>query len=117
MDIRSILGTLGTVIGLVRAVPQLVRLLRAQEAYGVSVDTAATSSIVSLGWTVYGVLTNQPYVVFATGSSGVIFAICTFLALRYGVRSGNSKLPQFGLAFCSWQVSSQGKTGLGWFCQ
>jgi uncharacterized protein with PQ loop repeat len=62
MDILLILGTLGTVIGLVKAVPQLVRLLRAREAYGVSADTAATSSIVSLGWTTYGLLTNQPYV-------------------------------------------------------
>ncbi|MBL8062204.1 MAG: hypothetical protein JNK32_04245 [Anaerolineales bacterium] len=84
MNIPSILGFVGTIIGLVRAVPQLVRLLRARGAFGVSVDTAATSSIVSLGWAVYGLLTGQTYVVLATGSSGLIFAIITGMALRYG---------------------------------
>ena len=84
MDIRPILGILGTVTGLVRAVPQLARLLRVREAYGVSVDTAATTSIVSLGWTTYGVLTHQPYLSFASGTSGVVSAMTTFLALRFG---------------------------------
>jgi uncharacterized protein with PQ loop repeat len=84
MNIPSILGFVGTIIGLVRAVPQLVRLLRARGAFGVSVDTAATSSIVSLGWAVYGLLTGQTYVVLATGSSGLIFAVITVMALRYG---------------------------------
>jgi uncharacterized protein with PQ loop repeat len=65
-------------------VPQLVRLLRARGAFGVSVDTAATSSIVSLGWMVYGLLTGQTFVVLATGSSGLIFAVITGMALRYG---------------------------------
>jgi uncharacterized protein with PQ loop repeat len=84
MNTVSILGTLGTIVGLVRAVPQLVRLSRARQAHGVSVDTAATSSIVSFGWATYGALTSQPYVSLATGSSGVIFAIITVIALRYG---------------------------------
>ncbi len=84
MNIPTILGSVGTLIGLVRAVPQLVRLLRARGAFGVSVDTAATSSIVSLGWAAYGLLTGQTYVVLATGSSGLIFAIITVMALRYG---------------------------------
>jgi uncharacterized protein with PQ loop repeat len=69
VDIRPMLGTLGTAIGLVRAVPQLVRLLRTREAHGVSVDTAATSSVVSLGWATYGVLTKQPYVTFVTSDA------------------------------------------------
>ncbi len=73
MNISSILGLLGTFIGLVRAMPQLIRLLRAKEAYGVSVDTAATSSIVSFGWAAYGLLTHQPYVALATGSSAIVF--------------------------------------------
>lgn len=84
MNIPSILGFIGTLIGLVRAVPQLIRLLRARGAFGVSVDTAATSSIVSLGWAVYGLLTNQTFVLLATGSSGLIFAMITFMVLRYG---------------------------------
>jgi uncharacterized protein with PQ loop repeat len=113
MDIRSILGTLGTVIGLVRAVPQLVRLLRAREAYGVSVDTAATSSIVSLGWATYGVLTNQPYVTFATGSSGVVFAITTFLALRFGRQVREFKIAPiwFGVLLLAGVIAE--KNGLG----
>ena len=84
VTIPSILGAFGTVIGLIRAVPQLVKLLRAREAFGVSVDTAATSSLVSFGWAAYGLLTHQPYVSLATGSSGVIFAVVTFFALRFG---------------------------------
>jgi uncharacterized protein with PQ loop repeat len=113
MDIRSILGTLGTVIGLVRAVPQLVRLLRAREAYGVSVDTAAPSSIVSLGWATYGVLTNQPYVIFATGSSGVVFAITTFLALRFGRQVREFKIAPiwFGVLLLAGVIAE--KNGLG----
>jgi uncharacterized protein with PQ loop repeat len=113
MDIRSILGTLGTAIGLVRAVPQLVRLLRAREAYGVSVDTAATSSIVSLGWATYGVLTNQPYVSFASGPSGVVFAITTFLALRFGRQVREFKIAP--LWFCVLLLAGviAGKNGLG----
>ena len=84
MTSPSILGAIGTVIGLIRAVPQLVKLLRAREAFGVSVDTAATSSLVSFGWAVYGLLTHQSYVALATGSSGIIFAVVTVLALRFG---------------------------------
>ncbi|GAB1470313.1 hypothetical protein MASR2M66_11900 [Chloroflexota bacterium] len=84
MNFVSFLGTLGTVIGLIRAVPQLLRLLRARESFGVSLDSAATSSIVSFGWMTYGILSNQLYVTLATGSSGLIFAVIAFFALRYG---------------------------------
>jgi uncharacterized protein with PQ loop repeat len=113
MDIRPILGTLGTVIGLVRALPQLVRLLRSREAYGVSVDTAATSSIVSLGWATYGVLTNQPYVSFASGPPGLMFAITTFLALRFGRQVREFKIAPvwFGVLLLAGIVAE--KNGLG----
>jgi uncharacterized protein with PQ loop repeat len=84
MTIPSLLGAIGTGIGLIRPVPQLVKLLRAREAFGVSVDTAATSSLVSFGWAAYGLLTHQPYVSLATGSSGIIFAAVTILTLRFG---------------------------------
>ena len=80
------LGGLGTLIGLVRALPQLLRLLRTRDAHGVSVDTAATSSAVSFGWATYGVLTEQVPVTLATGSSGVVFALITLVALRLGRR-------------------------------
>lgn len=84
MNLSSILGIFGTVIGLIRALPQLFSLFRSKGALGVSVDTAATSAIVSYGWAIYGVLTVQPYVVLATGSAGTIFLIITFTALRFG---------------------------------
>lgn len=84
MNIPSILGLFGTLIGLVRALPQLISLLRSKEAGGVSIDTAATSSIVGFGWAVYGFMTNQPDVALATGSSAIVFLIITFFALQFG---------------------------------
>jgi uncharacterized protein with PQ loop repeat len=84
MDITSILGMFGTILGLVRAMPQLVRLLRAQEAFGVSVDTAATSAICSFSWVAYGVLTDHFYFSLASGFTGLIFALIALFALRFG---------------------------------
>jgi len=84
LNIPSVLGIVGTLLGLVRAVPQLIRLLRAREAFGVSVDTTATSTIVSIAWVVYAILTNQPYVCLSTAPTAVIFGISTFVALRFG---------------------------------
>ena len=75
MSLAPILGGIGTFVGLVRAAPQLVKLLRRREAFGVAVDTAATSAIVSSGWVVYGLLTHQRYVSLATGASALIFAL------------------------------------------
>ena len=86
MDAAGMLGALGTLVGLVRALPQLVRLLRTRDAHGVSLDTAATSSIVSFGWATYGVLTDQLPVTLATGSSGVVFGLITILAVKLGRR-------------------------------
>lgn len=84
MNISAIIGLIGTIIGLVRALPQLIKLLRSKKALGVSVDTALTSSIVSFGWAVYGLKTQQPFVALATGSSGVVFLITTLVALKFG---------------------------------
>lgn len=86
MDAAGILGALGTVIGLVRALPQLLRLLTTRDAHGVSLDTAATSSVVSFGWATYGLLTDQLPVTLATGSSGLVFALITLFALKVGRR-------------------------------
>jgi uncharacterized protein with PQ loop repeat len=93
MNITIILGLAGTVIGLVRALPQLVRLLRSRQALGVSVDTALTSAIVSFGWAAYGVLTNQPYVTLATGASAAVFFVITISALKFG-----RKIKEFRIA-------------------
>lgn len=113
MDIASALGSAGTVVGLVRAVPQLLRLLRAREAFGVSLDTAATSSIVSFGWAAYGIMTGQPYVSFATGSSGIIFALVTFFAIRYGRSMREFKVAPLWLGILLAAGIFFGKTGLG----
>jgi uncharacterized protein with PQ loop repeat len=80
------LGALGTLIGLVRALPQFIRLLKTKDAHGVSLDTAATSCVVSFAWATYGVLTDQLVVVLATGLSGAVFALVTLLALKLGRR-------------------------------
>jgi uncharacterized protein with PQ loop repeat len=79
-----IFGIVSTAIGVTRAIPQLVRLLCTRHAYGVSVDTAATSMIVSFGWAIYGLLTYQPAISFASAASGIIFALITISALRFG---------------------------------
>ena len=113
MNIASILGSVGTVIGLIRAVPQLARLLRAREAYGVSLDTAATSSIVSFGWAAYGIMTGQPYVSFATGSSGLIFALITFFAMRFGRSVKEFKVAPVWLGILLLAGAFLGKNGLG----
>ena len=107
------LGSVGTVIGLIRAVPQLVRLLRAREAFGVSLDTAATSSIVSFGWAVYGILTGQPYVTFATGSSGLIFGLIALCAVRFGRNLREFKVAPFWLVVLVLAGIITGKMGLG----
>lgn len=109
----SLLGAAGTIIGLVRAVPQLVRLLRAREAYGVSLDTAATSSIVSFGWAAYGILTHQIYVSLATGSSGLIFAVITFYAIRFGRNPKEFKVAPLWLAVLLLSGFLVGENGLG----
>jgi uncharacterized protein with PQ loop repeat len=109
----SILGSLGTILGLIRAIPQLVRLLRAREAHGVSLDTAATSSIVSFGWATYGILSRQPYVSLATGSSGIIFAIVTWYAIRFGRSTKEFKVAPLWLGILVLAGIVAGKNGLG----
>ncbi len=113
MTISSIFGTFATIIGLIRALPQLLRLLRARGACGVSVDTAATSASVSFGWAAYGVLTGQPYVSFASGSTSVVFALITFFALRFGRRVREFKIAPVWLAVLLLAGSTAGKNGLG----
>jgi uncharacterized protein with PQ loop repeat len=88
MGAAEVAGALGTVIGLVRALPQLVHLVKTRNAHGVSLDTAVTSSIVSFGWATYGSLTDQLPVTLATGASGIVFALISLLALRLGRRLG-----------------------------
>ena len=111
--LASILGLIGTLLGLVKAVPQLLRLRRAREAYGVSIDTAATSSIVSLGWAIYGVLTNQIFVCLASGATSLIFGLITTLALRFGRSPKEFKVAPIWLGVLVLAGLSGGKDGLG----
>lgn len=107
MDAASFLGLGGTLIGLVRALPQLVGLLRSRGALGVSLDTAATSAIVSYGWAVYGLWTAQPFVTLATGASGTVFLLVTCFALKFGRRAKELKIAPVWL--CVLLLA-----GLGW---
>ncbi|MCU0560791.1 MAG: hypothetical protein MUD16_11460 [Desulfobacterales bacterium] len=97
MDGLTLFGISSTALGVARATPQLVRLLRSRHARGVSVDSAATSMIVSCGWTAYGLLTHQPVISFASGAAGIIFAVITLSALPVSVLAAN--LPQVWVAY------------------
>jgi uncharacterized protein with PQ loop repeat len=113
MIMTSILGTFGTILGMVRAMPQLVRLLRAQEAFGVSVDTAATSAICSFGWVVYGVLTDQFFFSLSSGLTGVIFALITLFALRFGRQVNELRVAPIWFTVLLLAGGVAGKNGLG----
>ena len=67
----TIFAVISTILGVTRAMPQLIRLLRARHAYGVSVDTSATSAVVSSGWAIYGIWTQQLSISFASGATSV----------------------------------------------
>lgn len=113
MNLAPALGTLGTFIGLVRAAPQLVRLLRRREAFGVSVDTAGTSAVVGFGWVTYGLLTHQQYVSLATGASAVIFTLIALAALRYGRLMREMRITPVWLVVLLVGAVLAGKNGLG----
>jgi len=113
MNIPALLGILGTIIDFVRAAPQLARLLRARGAHGVSVDTAASSFLVSSGWITYGILTHQPFVSIASAPPAVIFALVTFFALRFGRKAREFKVAPFWLASLLLVGFLGGKNGLG----
>ncbi|MDQ4124758.1 MAG: hypothetical protein M3134_04040 [Actinomycetota bacterium] len=107
------LAVVALIVGLTRALPQLVRLLRAKDAAGVSVDGCATSATVSSFWAVYGLLTGQPAVVFASATPAFIFVLIILAAVRYGrsVRELRSA-PLFFVAFAA-VVLAGGAGGLG----
>lgn len=113
MSISSILGLAGTFIGLVRALPQLFSILRSKEALGVSVDTAATSAIVSFGWAAYGIFTSQPFVALATGSSGTVFMLIAFFAVRFGRKVREVKVAPIWCMVLIFAFVLKKETGLG----
>ena len=109
----GILGALGTIVGLVRALPQLVRLMRERDAHGVSVDTAATSSVVSFGWATYGALTSQPAVMMATGASGLVFAAVAVYALKLGRPTRDIRTAPIWFVVLAGALALRGSDGLG----
>jgi uncharacterized protein with PQ loop repeat len=113
MNVTSILGMCGTILGLFRAMPQLVRLLRAREAFGVSVDTAATSAICSFSWVVYGVLSQQFYFSLSSGLTGLIFALITLFALRFGRQVKEFRVAPVWFTVLLLAGIVSGKNGLG----
>ena len=113
MDTPSILGLIGTLLDLIRAAPQLGRLIRARKSFGVSVDTSGTSCVVSLGWTVYGVLTNQPFVTLASGVMASFFFIITVVALRLGRSVSEFRIAPLWLIILLAAGLSFGTNGLG----
>lgn len=92
MDLPSLLGLTGTLLDLFRAAPQLLHLFRERKAFGVSVDTSGTSFVVSLGWTTYGVITQQFFVALASGIIASSFFIITLIALRFGRSSSEFRV-------------------------
>ncbi|MBP6179430.1 MAG: hypothetical protein KA473_12535, partial [Anaerolineales bacterium] len=113
MDAPSILGLIGTLLDLIRAAPQLGRLIRARKSFGVSVDTSGTSCVVSLGWTVYGVVTNQPFVTLASGVMASFFFIITVVALRLGRSVSEFRIAPLWLIILLAAGLSFGTNGLG----
>lgn len=113
MAVAPLFVVVGTLLGLVRALPQLGRLLRSRDARGVSVDTAATSAVVSAAWAAYGALTGQWAVTFASGASALTFALVTLAALRHGRRVGELRTTPAWLGVLAVAGGAWGARGLG----
>ena len=84
MDFLVVFGLLATFVGLIKAMPQLLSILRAKKVQGVSLDTALTTAIVSFGWAGYGYVTVQYSVSLASGLSGIVFVLIAIYALKFG---------------------------------
>ena len=113
MNFISTLGFTGTIIDLLRAAPQLMRLLRERKSFGVSVDTSGTSCVVSLGWTTYGIITDQIFVAIASGAIASLFFIITVAALRLGRSAREFRVTPLWLVVLFSAVIFFEKNGLG----
>ena len=113
MNFISTLGLTGTIIDLLRAAPQLIRLLRERKSFGVSVDSSGTSCVVSLGWTTYGIITHQIFVALASGAIASLFFIITLAALRLGRSAREFRIAPLWLVVLFSAVAFFGKNGLG----
>lgn len=113
MNFISTLGLVGTFIDLIRAAPQLTQLIRARKSFGVSVDTYGTSCAVSLGWAAYGIITDQHYVVLASGIMAGFFFLITLAALRFGRSAREFRIAPIWFAALLAATVFSGKVGLG----
>lgn len=113
MNFISTLGLTGTIVDLLRAAPQLIRLLRERKSFGVSVDSSGTSCVVSLGWTTYGIITHQIFVALASGAIATLFFIITLAALRLGRSAREFRIAPLWLVVLFSAVAFFGKNGLG----
>lgn len=113
MNFISTLGLTGTIVDLLRAAPQLIRLLRERKSFGVSVDSSGTSCVVSLGWTTYGIITHQIFVALASGAIASLFFIITLAALRLGRSAREFRIAPLWLVVLFSAVTFFGKNGLG----
>lgn len=113
MDIPSALGIFGTLLDLIRAAPQLARLIRARKSFGVSVDTSGTTCVVSLGWMTYGLITHQPFVALASGFMASLFLVITIVALRLGRSAREFRIAPVWLVALTLATAFFGKVGLG----
>lgn len=113
MDAPTALGAVGMVIGLVRALPQLLRLIRTRDAHGVSLDTTATSCVVSSAWATYGILTAQAAVAIASGLTAVVFLLITLLALKLGRKIAELRAAPVWFVAASLATVLGGAKGLG----
>lgn len=108
-----VLGLLGLCVGLTRALPQLVRLLRTRDVAGLSVDGCATAAVVSSFWATYGLMTGQPAVVFASGTPALVFFLIALAALRYGRKVAEFRTAPVMLAVFTVVTVAAGAVGLG----
>ena len=113
MEATTVLGAIGTVLGLVRAIPQLMRLIRSRDPHGISIGTTATSAAISYGWTTYGLFTSQLPVATATFSSAVVFTAITCVALRLGRSVAEMKLAPVWYFVLMTSLLGWGTDGLG----
>lgn len=69
----------------VRAVPQLVKVVRLRSGRGgVSAEAAAVNVALYVPWVVYAVATSKPAVLFANAAGAVVYTALTATAIRYG---------------------------------
>ena len=113
MDFLIIFGFLATAIGLIKAMPQLISLIRAKKVRGVSLDTALTTAVVSFGWAAYGFVSDQYSVGIASGLSGVVFVLVAIFALKYGRSIKELKMSPIALLIIAGVGLIWGEVGLG----